>query len=97
VGIRITKHAFYDLKYHLVSIPNYKRKYIETAEIVSINPQSPNLGGLFKAGGHPQTPVRKYPASLFQHYHIKCQNPEDNFLQLRMFEKLLDVPQLAGG
>ena len=28
-------------------------------------PNSPNLGGIFKAGGHPQTPGRRYPAPLF--------------------------------
>jgi hypothetical protein len=33
-------------------------------------PISPNLGGLFKAGGHPQTPGRKYPAPLFQRSQI---------------------------
>jgi hypothetical protein len=30
----------------------------ENAEIVFINPQYPNLGGLFEAVGHPQTPTR---------------------------------------
>ena len=32
-------------------------------------PISPNLGGFFKAGGHPQTPGMKYPAPLFQQSH----------------------------
>jgi hypothetical protein len=30
-----------------------------------INPLIPQSWGLFKAGGHPQTPDRKYPAPLF--------------------------------
>jgi hypothetical protein len=29
-------------------------------------PSSPNLWGFFKAGGHPQTPGRKYPEYFFQ-------------------------------
>ena len=32
-------------------------------------PISPNLGGFFKAGGHPQTPGRKFPAPLSQWSH----------------------------
>ena len=47
-------------------------------EIISINPlYPPILGGLFEAGGHPQTPGRKYPAplsqqSLYVRYAIDC-------------------------
>ena len=33
---------------------------------------SPSLGGLFKAGGHPQNPGRKYPAPLFQRSQYIC-------------------------
>jgi hypothetical protein len=39
----------------------------DTAEIVLINPVIPQSLGIFKAGGHPQTPGRKHPAPLFQH------------------------------
>ena len=41
----------------------------ETVEILLINPLYPSiLGDFFKAGGHPQTPGRKYPAPLFQQF-----------------------------
>ena len=38
----------------------------ETAKIVSINPLIPQSWGIYKSGGHPQTPSRKYPALLYQ-------------------------------
>jgi hypothetical protein len=42
----------------------------ENAEIASINPLFPPiLGDFLKPGGRPQTPGRKYPASLFQRSH----------------------------
>jgi len=49
--------------------------FYETAGIASINPLTHNLGGLFKAGGHPQTPGRKYPAPLFQQSHYNRVSP----------------------
>jgi hypothetical protein len=39
---------------------------MESAEIVLINPLYPPFLGDIIAGGHPQTPGRKYPAPLFQ-------------------------------
>jgi hypothetical protein len=40
----------------------------ETSEILLINPLCPPILGDFEAGGHPQTPGRKYPAPLFQQF-----------------------------
>ena len=39
--------------------------FYEIAEIVSINPLITQSWGTLVAGGHPQTPDRKYPAPLF--------------------------------
>ena len=39
---------------------------LENAEIVSINPLTPQSWGILKSGGHPQTPGRNCPAPLFQ-------------------------------
>jgi hypothetical protein len=44
----------------------------DIGEIVSINPLVPQSWGTLKAGGHLQTPGRKYPAPLFrQSLYIK--------------------------
>jgi hypothetical protein len=39
---------------------------MELVEMTLINPLIPQSWGIFKAGGHLQTPGRKYPAPLFQ-------------------------------
>jgi hypothetical protein len=51
--------------------------FTENAEIGLINPlYPPILGDFLKAGGHPQTPGRKCPASLFQRSRIRIENAE---------------------
>jgi hypothetical protein len=48
--------------------------FTENAEIGLINPlYPPILGDFLKAGGHPQTPGRKCPASLFQRSRIRIE------------------------
>jgi hypothetical protein len=37
----------------------------ENTEIVLSNPYMPQSWEINKAGGHPQTPGRKYPATIF--------------------------------
>ncbi len=41
----------------------YTRRLLKYSQSTPYIPQS---RGIFKAGGHPQTPGRKYPAPLFQ-------------------------------
>ena len=40
-------------------------QYLETTEIVSINPLIPQSWGIFRAGGHPQTPGQEVSFTSF--------------------------------
>jgi hypothetical protein len=63
----------------------------ETTELLSINPlYPPILGDFFKAGGHPQTPSRKYPAPLFHQSH-KLNTMKQGMLKQVQHDKVEEI------